>query len=57
MARPDNDKTGLRKLNLVGSKSYAVSLPIDVIRVLGWKKGDNLQVRRQGDKLIIEKEV
>ncbi len=55
MARPDNDQTGIRKLNMVGGKSFAVSLPVDVIKQLGWTKGTTLMVRRQGDKVIIEK--
>jgi antitoxin component of MazEF toxin-antitoxin module len=55
MARPDNDQTGIRKLSMVGGKSFAVSLPVDVIKQLGWRKGTTLMVRRQGDKVIIEK--
>ena len=55
MARPDNDKTGLRKLNMVGKKSFAVSLPVELVKQLGWQKGSSLMVRRQGTKLIIEK--
>ncbi|MCB9823266.1 AbrB/MazE/SpoVT family DNA-binding domain-containing protein [Candidatus Nomurabacteria bacterium] len=55
MARPDNDNTSLRFLSMVGKKSYAVSLPIEIIRVLGWKKGSQLMVRRQGKKIVIER--
>lgn len=55
MARPENDNTSLRVLNMVGKKSYAVSLPIEIIRVLGWKKGSQLLVRRQGKKIVIER--
>jgi len=55
MARLENDQTGIRKLNLVGGKSYAVSLPVEAIRILGWQKGDTLEVRRQGKQLIIER--
>lgn len=55
MARPENDQTGIRKLNLVGGKSYAVSLPIEIIRMIGWQKGDHLQVRRRGSEVVIEK--
>lgn len=55
MARPDNDQTGIRKLSIVGSKSYAVSLPIELVKTLGWQKGDSLQVRRQGKQLLIER--
>ena len=55
MARPENDQTARRKLSLVGGKSYAVSIPVEIIRQLNYKKGDDLIVRRQGDKIIIEK--
>lgn len=55
MARPDNDQTGIRKLNMVGAKSFAVSLPIDIVKQLAWHKGDTLSVRRVGSKIIIEK--
>lgn len=40
---------------MVGGKSYAVSLPIGTVRLLGWRKGEVLYVRRQGNKIIIEK--
>lgn len=56
MARLDNDQTNRRRLNMVGSKSFAVSIPIDIIRQLGLKKGDELIVRRMGKKIVIEKE-
>lgn len=55
MARPDNDNTSIRVLNMVGKKSYGVSLPIEIIRVLGWEKGAKLQVRRHGEKIVIER--
>jgi len=40
---------------MVGKKSYAVSLPVDIVRILSWQKGDKLSVRRQGDNVLIEK--
>lgn len=55
MARPQNDETSLRKLNFVGKKTYAVSLPIDLIKQLNWVKGDDLMVRRHGKTILIEK--
>jgi hypothetical protein len=56
MARPENDQTSRRKLNLVGAKTYAVSIPIDIVRQLNLNKGDTLVVRRVASKIIIEKE-
>jgi antitoxin component of MazEF toxin-antitoxin module len=40
---------------MVGKKSYAVSIPIDIIRQLKLKKGDLVIVRRIGQKIIIER--
>ncbi len=55
MARPDNDQTGIRSLSMVGKKSYAVSIPVELIRQLKWQKGDTLIVRRTAEKIVIEK--
>ena len=56
MARPYNDETGRRKLTVAGGKSYVVSIPIEIIRTLGWKPGDTLEVRRQGKTLLVSKD-
>jgi hypothetical protein len=53
MARPDNDNTGIRKLSLAGSKSYTVSIPIEIIRQLKWQKGQTLVVRRIAKNVVI----
>lgn len=55
MARPENDQTSIRKLNMVGKKTYAVSLPVESVKQLGWQKGDVLIVRRQGSQIVITK--
>ena len=41
---------------MVGSRTYAVTIPIDEIRNLGWEKGEQLIVRRFKDHLVIERE-
>lgn len=41
---------------MVGIKTYAVTVPINEIKRLGWKKGDPLVVRRYKNSIIIEKE-
>lgn len=56
MARPENDQTSRRKLNLVGSKTFSVSIPIDIVRQLNLKKGNTLIVRRVGKTIVIELE-
>lgn len=55
MARPENHQTSLRKLSMVGKKSFSVSLPIESVKQLAWKKGDTLVVRRKGNQITIEK--
>lgn len=55
MPRPDNDQTSARKLTMVGKKTYAVSIPIEIIRQLQFKKGDTVVVRRMGEKIVLEK--
>ena len=41
---------------MVGSKTYAVTIPIEEIRNLGWEKGEPLIVRRYKDHLVIERD-
>ena len=55
--RPENHSKNNRKLSLVGGKSFAVTLPIEMITTLGWVKGQHLVVRRDGKKVVIEKEI
>ena len=35
--------------------SYAVTVPIDLVRALDWKKGDDLVLSKDGDRVIMEK--
>lgn len=57
MARLDAEQNSTRRLSLVGGKTYTVTIPVDVIRLLKWQKGDKIYVRRQGKILILENEV
>ena len=37
-------------------KSYSVTIPITLMKKLGWQKGDELLIQiHEGDKLIVEK--
>lgn len=56
MARPENDQTSRRKIAMVGSKTYSISIPIELVRQLQLNKGDTVIVRRTGERIIIEKE-
>jgi bifunctional DNA-binding transcriptional regulator/antitoxin component of YhaV-PrlF toxin-antitoxin module len=44
----------IRKLTKVGGKSYAITLPIEIIKEFGWKERQKLVVKKSGKKLIIE---
>ena len=35
--------------------SYSVTIPIDLVRALNWKKGDDLVLSKNGEKIVIEK--
>lgn len=57
MARQKSSKKHIRKLGKTGnvdSPSYFLTLPIDVVRALGWHDGKQLTVRRARGKVIIE---
>ena len=44
----------IRKLTITGKTTYYVTLPQEMIRELGWRKGEKKVVKRQGKKIIIE---
>jgi bifunctional DNA-binding transcriptional regulator/antitoxin component of YhaV-PrlF toxin-antitoxin module len=55
MARPENHSRHIRSLGKVGGKSFAITIPIDIVQQLDWKLTNKLLVRREGSKIIIEK--
>lgn len=54
MARRSLDERHIRKLTKVGSTSFAVTIPIDVVRKLGWRERQKLVVRHVRDAVLIE---
>ena len=56
VARQERHNSARRTLSMVASRAYAVTLPIEEVRRLGWDKGDTLIVRRLKQQIIIEKE-
>ena len=44
----------IRKLTKVSGSSYAVVLPIEYIRKLKWRAKQKLEVRLDGDKIVIK---
>jgi bifunctional DNA-binding transcriptional regulator/antitoxin component of YhaV-PrlF toxin-antitoxin module len=43
------------KIRLTKGNSYRVTIPIDVIEELQWKKGDILRLSLEKDKIILRK--
>lgn len=35
--------------------SYSVTVPIDLVKALNWKVGDDLVLSKDGDRIIMEK--
>ena len=54
MPRRKNEKENIRKLTKLGGKSIGLTLPIEIVRELGWKERQKVTVHRRGEKIIIE---
>ena len=54
MANKKSNETEIRKLTKVGRASIAVTLPIELMRELGWREKQKVTVKKSGSKLIIE---
>ncbi|MEK7140198.1 MAG: AbrB/MazE/SpoVT family DNA-binding domain-containing protein [Patescibacteria group bacterium] len=53
MGNKRSDKENIRKITKVGKGSLMVTLPIDLVRKLGWKEKQRVVVKRKGSKIII----
>jgi antitoxin component of MazEF toxin-antitoxin module len=48
-------RSNIRKIQVVGgSKTYTVSIPLDMIKALRWKKGQKVVFEKEGKKLIVK---
>ena len=54
MARRKNEDTGIRKLTKVGGKSIGLTIPIELVRELGWKEKQKVTVKRVHGGLMIK---
>lgn len=54
MARRKLEDRETRKLSKRSNGSYAVTLPVEIVRELKWRGGQKLILRKSGDKIIIE---
>jgi antitoxin component of MazEF toxin-antitoxin module len=50
--RKINDQ-GIRKLTKVGRLSIAVTIPLGIIRELGWQEKQKVMVKKKGSQIII----
>jgi antitoxin component of MazEF toxin-antitoxin module len=53
MGRRKVQDRNVRKLSKYGS-SYTITLPVEMVRELGWKNKQKLVVKKTGSKLTIE---
>ncbi len=53
MARRKLSERNTRSITKVGNKSYAVTIPIEFIRELGWKEKQKVNVNIKGGKVVI----
>ncbi len=54
MARRKTEDTSIRKLTKVGGKSIGLTLPIELVRELGWKEKQKVTVKRVRGGLVIK---
>jgi antitoxin component of MazEF toxin-antitoxin module len=43
----------IRKITKVGGTSYAVTLPIEFVKELGWRERQKVVVKKVGKRLIV----
>jgi bifunctional DNA-binding transcriptional regulator/antitoxin component of YhaV-PrlF toxin-antitoxin module len=55
MARRTLEDRNVRKVTKTGGgKSYSVTIPIEIMRKLGWRERQKVVVKQQGKKIVIE---
>ncbi|MBN2697383.1 MAG: AbrB/MazE/SpoVT family DNA-binding domain-containing protein [Bacteroidales bacterium] len=53
MARRSSAERNVRSITKLGSKSFAVTIPIEYVRELGWKEKQKVNVRISRGKIIV----
>jgi antitoxin component of MazEF toxin-antitoxin module len=46
-------ETNIRKLTRMGRLSLGLTLPVDLVRSLGWREKQKVTVRKQGGALVV----
>ncbi len=57
MSRQIIGNENVRKLTVLGQKSFAVTIPIEFIREFGWEAHEEVVVKKRGKRLIIKRKV
>jgi antitoxin component of MazEF toxin-antitoxin module len=53
MAQEECAKGRVRKLQQQANGSTTVALPVELVRSLGWKNKQKVEVKKRGDTLVI----
>ncbi len=53
MARRKVEDSNVRKLTKIGAKSLGLTLPIEIMRELGWREKQKVAVKVERKKIII----
>ena len=53
MGRKKSEEREIRKLTKIGRKSFGLTLPIEIVRQLGWKERQKVRVKIDRKKIII----
>lgn len=54
MGDKKSKEKNIRKITKLDGKSYAVTIPIEMIKELKWKERQKVVVKRTGSKIIIK---
>ena len=53
MATKRSDETNIRKLARMGKKSIGLTLPIEIVRELGWREKQRVSVKRIRGGIVV----
>lgn len=56
MARRSFEERNIRVLIRFAKRSFAITLPIEVVRDLGWQEHQQVRIRKAGRRIVIEEE-
>jgi antitoxin component of MazEF toxin-antitoxin module len=54
MTRRKISEENIRKITKVGGSSYAVTIPLRMIKDFGWKEKQKVVVKRRGKEIVIK---